>query len=139
VNLHQANPNPNNTTQNQVALYAADTWKASRKLTVSYGVRWTPFLPISFKQKDTYNFSLANFYSNTRSKVIPSAPPGLLYVGDQGVNGSSGMNRFRYFSPRLDFPGIPPAAARPWLAPRGHVHDFIAWTSTRTHTGGPTG
>ena len=127
VNLHQANPNPNNTTQNQVALYAADTWKASRKLTVSYGVRWTPFLPISFKQNDTYNFSLANFYSNTRSKVIPSAPPGLLYVGDQGVNGSSGMNRhLGYLSPRLGLSWDPTGSGKTVIRTgAGMAYDFI--------------
>ena len=46
---------------------------------------------MSFKNGDTYNFSLSNFYNDIRSTVVPTAPPGLLYVGDKGVNGKSGM------------------------------------------------
>ncbi len=102
VNLHQANPNPDNVTQNIAGLYASDVWKVSRRLTVSYGVRWNPFLPMAFKNGDTYNFSLSNFYSGVRSTVVPTAPAGLLYVGDKGVNGKSGMNnQFGHVEPRL--------------------------------------
>ena len=102
VNLHQANPNPDNVTQNIVGLYASDVWKVNRRLTVSYGVRWNPFLPMAFKHGDTYNFSLSNFYSGVRSTVVPTAPAGLLYVGDKGVNGKSGMNnQFGHVEPRL--------------------------------------
>jgi hypothetical protein len=92
VNLHQANPNPDNVTQNIVGLYASDVWKVNRRLTVSHGVRWNPFLPMAFKHSDTYNFSLSNFYAGVRSTVVPTAPAGLLYIGDKGVNGKSGMN-----------------------------------------------
>jgi len=102
VNLHQANPNPDNVAQNMLGLYAADNWKVNKRLTVSYGVRWNPFLPMVFKNGDTYNFSLSNFYSDTRSTVVPTAPPGLLYVGDKGVNGKSGMNdQWGHVEPRL--------------------------------------
>jgi hypothetical protein len=127
VNLHQANPNPNNTTQNLVGLYAADTWKATRRLTVSYGLRWDPFLPISFKNGDTYNFSLSNFYANVRSQVVPTAPPGLLYVGDKGVNGKSGMNnQWAYLEPRLGITWDPTGAGKTVIrAGAGIAYDTI--------------
>jgi hypothetical protein len=102
VNLHQANPNPDNVAQNLFGLYAADNWKVNKRLSISYGVRWNPFLPMVFKNGDTYNFSLANFYNNVRSTVVPTAPPGLLYVGDKGVNGKSGMNdQWGHIEPRV--------------------------------------
>ena len=102
VNLHQANPNPDNVTQNLLGLYAADNWKVNKRLSISYGLRWNPFLPMAFKNGDTYNFSLSNFYNDVRSTVVPTAPPGLLYVGDKGVNGKSGMNdQWGHVEPRL--------------------------------------
>jgi len=127
VNLHQANPNPDNVTQNRFGLYASDTWKASRRLTLTYGIRWNPFLPMAFKQGDTYNFSLSDFYSNVRSKVVPGAPPGLLYVGDAGVNGKSAMNnQWGHVEPRLGIAWDPTGSGKTALRlGAGVAYDFI--------------
>ena len=134
ANLHQANPNPDNVTQNFLGLYASDTWKANRTLTVYYGVRWNPFFPMEFKHCDTYNFSLSNFYNDVRSTVVPTAPPGFLYVGDPGVNAKSGMNnQWDTWSRGWGLPGIRPAAGRR-LSARAPESLMIssAWISTRT-------
>jgi hypothetical protein len=127
VNLKQANPNPDNITQNYFALYATDKWKVSRKLTVSYGVRWNPFFPAAFKNSDTYNFSLTNFYNNVRSKVVPDAPPGLLYVGDAGVNGRSGINnQWGHLEPRLGIAFDPTGSGKTAIrVGAGIAYDFI--------------
>ncbi|MBV8903749.1 MAG: TonB-dependent receptor, partial [Acidobacteriia bacterium] len=127
VNLHQANPNPNNTAQNHLGLYAADTWKASRRLTVNYGLRWDPYFPMVFKNGDTYNFSLTNFYNGVRSKVVPTAPPGLLYVGDPGFNDKSGMNtQWGHVEPRLGIAWDPTGAGKTAIrAGAGIAYDFI--------------
>lgn len=127
VSLHQANPNPDNVTQNLVGLYAADTWKATRRLTVSYGIRWNPFIPVAFRNGDTYNFSLSNFYANVRSSVIPTAPPGLLYVGDKGVNGKSGMNnQWAHVEPRFGIAWDPTGAGKTVIrAGAGIAYDTI--------------
>jgi hypothetical protein len=127
VNLHQANPNPDNVTQNHFGLYAADTWKATRRLTVNYGVRWDPFFPMAFKHGDTYNFSLSNFYSNVTSKVVSGAPPGLLYVGDAGVNGKSGMNnQWGNVAPRVGIAWDPTGNGKTAIrAGAGIAYDFI--------------
>jgi Carboxypeptidase regulatory-like domain len=127
VNLHQANPNPDNLTENFFGLYASDTWRATRKLTVSYGVRWNPFLPMSFKNGDTYNFSLSNFYNDVRSKVVPTAPPGLLYVGDPGFNGKSGMDtQWGHVEPRLGIAFDPTGSGKTAIrAGAGIAYDFI--------------
>ena len=114
-------------TQNYIGLHASDTWKASRRLTVSYGVRWNPFLPMAFKQSDTYNFSLSNFYKNIRSTVVPQAPPGLLYLGDPGVNGRSGMNnQWDHFEPRLGIAWDPTGRGKTAIrVGAGIAYDFI--------------
>jgi hypothetical protein len=127
VNLHQANPNPDNVTQNHFGLYASDTWKVNRKFTVSYGVRWNPFFPMEFKNGDTYNFSLPNFYNNVRSKVVPTAPPGLLYVGDPGVIGKSAMNtQWGHVEPRLGMAWDPTGSGKTAIrVGAGIAYDFI--------------
>ncbi len=127
VNLHQANPNPDNVTQNHFGLYASDTWRATNKLTLTYGLRWNPFLPMAFKNGDTYNFSLSNFYNNVRSKVVPQAPPGLLYVGDPGVNGKSAMNnQWGYVEPRLGIAFDPTGSGKTAIrAGAGIAYDYI--------------
>jgi carboxypeptidase family protein len=91
--LRQANPNPENLTQNFFGLYAQDTWKLTPRLTLTYGLRWNPFFPMSFKQGDLYNFSISRFYANQVSQVIKNAPPGFTYPGDPGFQGKAGMDR----------------------------------------------
>jgi Carboxypeptidase regulatory-like domain/TonB dependent receptor len=127
VSLHQANPNPDNVTQNLFGLYASDNWKVTRHLSISYGLRWNPFLPMSFKNGDTYNFSLSNFYSDIRSTVVPTAPPGLLYVGDKGVNGKSGMNnQWGHVEPRLGIAWDPTGSGKTVIrAGAGIAYDTI--------------
>ena len=125
--FHQANPNPDNVTQNFVGLYAADTWKVSHKLTLNYGLRWNPFIPVQFKQSDSYDFSLSNFYNNVRSKVIPTAPPGFLYTGDPGFNERSGQdNAYGHVEPRLGLAWDPFGDGKTAIrAGAGIAYDFI--------------
>ena len=42
-------PQNNNFSQNDFALYIADNWRATRKLTVNFGVRWEDFIPVNEK------------------------------------------------------------------------------------------
>ena len=99
--FRQANPDPENLTQNFYGLYAQDTWKVTPKLTLNYGLRWEPFIPMSFKHGDLYNFSLDGFFAGKRSTVIPNAPPGFTYPGDPGFNGKSGISAKQEVDPRL--------------------------------------
>ena len=133
--MHQANPNPNYTTQNFFGLYAGDTWKATIALTVNYGLRWNPFFPMQFIQSDVNNFSLARYYANERSTVIPSAPPGFTYPGDPGFNGRSGLNhKYGHCGAALGLAFDPFGDGKTAIrAGAGIAYDFIAQDLHRKH------
>ena len=88
---------------NNVALYAQDTWKATSRLTLSYGVRWEPFLPEFSKNGGYHHFDPSLFGSGVESSVYVNAPSGLLFPGDsQWPNGNSiANNRWNVFLPRI--------------------------------------
>jgi hypothetical protein len=61
-------------------LYAQDTWKASSRVTVNYGLRYE--VPSPYTEIHNYQ----NLWIPGRQSVVfPSAPTGLLYPGDPGV------------------------------------------------------
>jgi len=90
--------------QNYIGLYAQDSWKATRRLTVNYGIRWEPFF--SFTNKHGYfdHFDPALFAQNIHSTLYPNAPAGLIFPGDPqwapGGNRIAG-NRYAIFLPRV--------------------------------------
>jgi hypothetical protein len=83
--------------------YAQDTWKISPRLTLNGGVRWDPYLPFSWGDRQAFQFSQAGFIQGIRSTVYPNAPAGVLYTGDPGVlaDGKTNANQWWHFSPRL--------------------------------------
>ena len=89
--------------QNFFGLYAQDTWKATSRLTVSYGLRWEPYLPIYSKHGWFNRFLPANFNSDTHSTVYPNAPAGEIFPGDsQWTSGNSISNaNYSKVAPRI--------------------------------------
>jgi hypothetical protein len=101
-NFTQGAPNTTFTNKWYAGLYAQDTWKLSRRLTLNYGIRWEPFLPEAINNGAIYNYSFANFEAGVHSTVFKNAPPGVLYAGDPGVNGKTAVDRrYNEFAPRL--------------------------------------
>ncbi len=84
-------------------MYAADTWRATRRLSITYGLRWEPFLPETVTSGNIASFDIGRFRSGARSQVFPAAPPGFLYPGDSAFpNGLKGMNNhWAQFAPRV--------------------------------------
>ena len=80
------------------ALYFQDDWKISRRLTLNLGVRWSPFLTVTEK-----NNRLAAFRPGEQSKIYPTAPTGLVFPGDAGIDTGIVPPRWNHFEPRFGF------------------------------------
>ena len=90
--------------QEYMAAYIQDSWRATQRLTVNYGVRWEPFF--AFKNKHGWfdHFDMDLFNQNVHSTVYPNAPAGLIFPGDsQWTWGQKSIahNRYNVFAPRL--------------------------------------
>jgi len=88
--------------------FGGDTFRLTSRLTLSFGARWEPYLPLTDLNNRITMFSAAAYDAGTVSQVFVSSPPGLLYVGDKGPSGSiipKGVvpNDYRHFGPRLGF------------------------------------
>jgi Carboxypeptidase regulatory-like domain len=82
--------------------YFVDTWKATRKLTVSMSLRWDPFLPQYLKHGGIANFDFARFNAGTTTQQYKYGPSGWYYPGDPGTPGWRGsFNKPWDFAPRL--------------------------------------
>ena len=77
------------------ALYAQDDWQITRTLNLNLGVRWELFAPF------TGDTTEATFKAGAQSTIIPNAPLGLQYVGDQGVPDGIFFTSYKRFAPRV--------------------------------------
>jgi hypothetical protein len=86
------------------SLYAQDSWKATRRLTLNYGVRWEPYTAVY--QKTTaqdLHFDPTLFTQNVRSSIYKYAPAGLVFSGDPQYSCGSYFNcpKWAKFFPRV--------------------------------------
>ena len=79
-----------------VGLYAQDSWRLTKGLTLNYGLRWGRIEPWYEK----YN-QIATFVPGKQSVVFPGAPAGILYPTDPGVPRTLAPPGNRDFAPRL--------------------------------------
>ena len=80
------------------SFYAQDVWRATPRFTVTYGLRYEPFLPWTAK-----NNALTTVAPGVQSKVDPTAPPGILFPGDPGIAKGIAPANLTNFAPRLGF------------------------------------
>ncbi|MEK7405916.1 MAG: carboxypeptidase-like regulatory domain-containing protein [Acidobacteriota bacterium] len=80
-----------------------DEFKASPRLTLTYGVRYEPYFAWDQRAYQKPYVSVGRF--GLRSKLHPDALPGVLYAGDPDMpsNGKPGRNDLNNFGPRLGF------------------------------------
>lgn len=99
----QINVSHDNEKWNYIALYARDNWKVNSHLTLSYGLRWEPYLNGRLLNGQVSHFDMAKFLANVHSVVFPNAPAGTLYPGDPEFDTGGRPNRttWKNFAPRL--------------------------------------
>lgn len=83
--------------------YAQDSWKANRRLTLNYGIRYEPFSP----QHETLGrqgmFSATARAAGQISTTHPTALAGLLFPGDAGFVNNMVPSILTHFMPRFGF------------------------------------
>ncbi len=96
----QALPPPTNISQNIAAFYALDSWKVTRRVTLTYGMRFEHYA----KPYSNDGVGLAAFYPNDYIQGSgPDANTGVSWHAIQGSVPLSGSpSRFLFYSPRID-------------------------------------
>jgi Carboxypeptidase regulatory-like domain len=85
-------------------VYAQDSWRATRNLTLNYGLRWEVATP----WYDTQN-KLETVVAGEQSLSFPTAPLGLVVPGDPGIPRTLGPTKYTNFAPRIGFAYSPDA------------------------------
>ena len=78
--------------------YVQDRIRATRKLTVTAGLRWDPYWPFS-----SVNGRIECWQPGKQSSVFVNAPTGLTFPGDPGCNSSGTQTDLATFQPRIGF------------------------------------
>lgn len=88
------------------SLYAQDTYKVTKGLTITAGLRWEPTLyPSDYFHRGSI-FNMSDFLNNVHSSVyttssVGEAPAGMLFYGDPGVPAAFTNNHWLNFAPRF--------------------------------------
>jgi hypothetical protein len=108
--------------------YVQDTFKATSRLTLNLGLRYDlPFPYTEIKNRQTL------WVPGRQSTVIPDAPPGLLYPGDEGVPAGLIQTYKKAFAPRVGIAWDPTGSAK-WLVTSAYG---IFYEPYYTGQGGP--
>src|SRR5262249_38816022 len=87
------------------ALFAMDTWKVTRRLTVDLGIRWDPW--ISYRDISANNatvmFDPSWYYKGIHSTRYPNMPAGMLMGDDPGIPGTGIPSHYPVLDPRIGF------------------------------------
>lgn len=112
---------------NYIGIYAQDSWRVSPNVTLNYGLRWEPYLPIYAVDGHITHFDREAFDKGIRSTVFPNAPAGLMFPGDPGMPGGNKIakNQWWDFSPRISAVWDPTGDGRQTIrGSYGHLYDM---------------
>ncbi|HZT31874.1 MAG TPA: carboxypeptidase regulatory-like domain-containing protein [Bryobacteraceae bacterium] len=102
--FQQQGGQPENIRDTFIGVYAQDSFRATRRLTINYGLRYEPAIPWDEIRGRINYFRPSNYYGGVESQVFPNAPVGLLFHGDPGVPSRIGLTPdYKIFMPRVGF------------------------------------
>ena len=84
-------------------IYAQDSWKATRRLQVNYGIRWESFAPWADRRNVMTELEPTAYAANQHSQVYTNLPAGLLVSGDAGIPRNGVSNKYTQVMPRVGF------------------------------------
>jgi hypothetical protein len=101
----QTSGNFSDSRENPIGVYGNDKWKISPRFTLDYGLRWEPQQVMKEIWGRIEQFWPDAYAAGVRSSIVPSAPPGLFFIGDK-FNGKTLPDRgesgdFNNFAPRV--------------------------------------
>ncbi len=99
--FQQSNPLFNATRASVFSLYAQDSIKLNKRMTINAGIRFEPSFPAYDYFAAGDSFSKSAFDAGQRSKIYPNAPVGLSFYGDPGIPKSMSNGHTWLFSPRI--------------------------------------
>jgi hypothetical protein len=91
--------------ENPMSVYGNDKWKVSPRLTLDYGLRWEPQQVMKEIWGRIEQFWPDAWGAGVHSSIVPSAPPGLFFVGDKyngkSVPATGETGDYNNFAPRV--------------------------------------
>ena len=84
-------------------IYAEDSWKATRRLTLNYGMRWEYFAPWHNRIGSQTAFSPDNYVANKSTSQFTTLPAGMVLSGDPGMAPDGVRSKYTQFMPRVGF------------------------------------
>ena len=77
-------------------IYAQDKWRATPRLTATYGLRYDPWIPYKPENKQ-----ISCYRAGEQSTVYPGAPAGLVYPGDPNCPSGGVDGKYNLVQPRV--------------------------------------
>jgi Carboxypeptidase regulatory-like domain len=85
------------------AIFAQDSWRATHRLTLNYGVRWEMFAPWADRLNEQTYFNPSNYIAGKGTPQYGTLPSGMVLSGDPGYPKNGIKNEYDHFMPRVGF------------------------------------
>jgi len=114
----QASGSIQNNRAREYYLYVQDQFKLRSNLTITYGLGWDIETP--YTNLYAHGEFVNGFRAGVQSHVFPTAPPGILWPGDDGITDTGGVKTpYHDFAPRVGF-AWSPGGSQKWSIHAGY-------------------